>query len=358
MTESDLSKLIKGIKEHKKSIKELYLNDCGLEKDLVEMVIKALYEKNPDQVIRLDLSTNDGIAIDPELVQKMIHSFKRLEVLRMRGYNLLSMDYNFHLESSHLQELDLGGCRMNSDIVDRLCKWIQTPSFQSIEALHLGDCNLNGKNVYHILQSISISGNRAMHLNLERNPIMKEVMHLPTLYSAILQGEGPKSLSLARIEWDDSTLREFIDCLRDNQSICHLDLSDISMRDTHEISEDTVRIMTSLLERNRVITELKLNLVHTKTPCSPFKKTQSKSLICKAIIQALPGLRHNNSLRHIDLSGLGFGDEGALALARVLGTNRMLQSICLDENNVIIVKKKRREGTNICANSLFKLDFY
>lgn len=335
MSESDLSKLINGIKEHKKSIKELYMNDCGLEKDMVEMVIKTLYEKNPDQIIRLDLSTSNGIAIDPELVQKMIHSFKRLEVLRMRGYNLLSMDYNFQLESSHLQELDLGGSKMTSDIVDRLCKWIQTPSFQSIEALHLGDCNLNGKSVYHILQSISLSGNRAMHLNLERNPIMKDVMHLPKLHSAILQGEGPRSLSLARIEWDDSTLREFIDCLRDNQNICHLDLSDISMRDTHEISEDTVRMLTSLFERNRVITELKLNLKHSKVSRSPFEKNHPKSLICKAITQALSGLRHNCTLRHIDISGLGLEDEGALALARVLKTNRILQSISLDENNVI-----------------------
>ncbi|KAI7867604.1 uncharacterized protein EV154DRAFT_531933 [Mucor mucedo] len=337
MAETDLRKLTKGIKEHKKSIKELDLNDCGLEKDLIELVLKTLYEKNPDQIICLDLSSSNGIAIHPDLVQKMIHSFRRLRVLRMRGYNLLGMDYNFQLESSHLQELDLGGSRMNGDIVNRLCQWIQSPSFQSIEALHLGDCNLNGKNVHHILQSISLSRNRDMHLNLERNPIMKEVMHLPTLYSSILQGEGPKSLSLARIEWDDSTLREWIDCLRDNQTISHLDLSDISMRDTDEISEDTVRILTSFFERNRVMTELKLNLQHTIEPLSPFfKKSQFKSVICKAIIQALHGLRHNSCLRHIDLSGLRFGDEGALALARVLNTNRTLQSICLDENHISI----------------------
>ena len=339
MSEGDLSRLMKGIKGHKKSVKELFLNDCGLEKDMVETVIKTLFEKNPEQIIRLDLSTDvkKGLAIDPELVNKMIPKFKRLEVLRMRGYNLVSMHYDFQLESSRLHELDLGGSRMNSDTVARICKWIGSSSFQSVEALHLGDCNLNGKDAYNILTSISQSGNRAMHLNLEGNPIMKEVMYLPKLHSAIVQGEGPRSISFARIEWDDSTLREFIDCLRENMTISHLDLSDISMRDTDEISEDTVRMLTSLFERNNYITELNLGLVHNRLVGSPLSKSQPKSLICGAIIKALNGLRHNCALRYLDLTGLNFEDAGSKALCRVLKTNRTLQTILLDENNASIL---------------------
>ena len=157
---------------------------------MVESVLNALYEKNPDQIISLDLSSKirNGMTIAPALIEKMVMNFKRLEILRMRGHNLLSANYNFMLESSRLRELDLGGSKMDSDITSRLCKWIQTPSFNCIESLHLGDCNLNGKNVYDILVSITQSGNRSMHLNLEQNPIMKEVMHLPKLHSAILQG--------------------------------------------------------------------------------------------------------------------------------------------------------------------------
>lgn len=339
ITEADLSKLIQGIKEHKKSIKELYLNDCGLEKDMVESVLNALYEKNPDQIISLDLSSKirNGMTIAPALIEKMVMNFKRLEILRMRGHNLLSANYNFMLESSRLRELDLGGSKMDSDITSRLCKWIQTPSFNCIESLHLGDCNLNGKNVYDILVSITQSGNRSMHLNLEQNPIMKEVMHLPKLHSAILQGEGPKSISFARIEWDDSTLREFIDCLRDNQTITHLSLSDISMRDTDEISEDTVRMLTSLFERNTYLTELELNFVHNKVARAPLSAFQPRSLICNAIVQALPGLRHNSSLQHLDISNLNIEDAGAFALARVLKTNKNLQSIIIEENNVSLL---------------------
>lgn len=336
MSDTDLNKLIRGIKEHKKSIKELYLNDCGLEKDMVELVLKTLYEKSPEQVLQLDLSTGakGGIDLDPVLVQKMIPAFKRLEILRMRGYNLLSMNYDFQLEDSQLVELDIGGSKLTSEVIARVCSWIQTPSFLSVETLSLSDCNLNGRNVYDILQSITQSGNRDMHLNLECNPIMKDVMHLPKLHSSILQGEGPRSISFARIEWDDSTLREFIDCLRDNQNFTHLDLSDIVMRDTTEISEDTVRMLTSLFERNNCLVELELNLKYCRAPQSPFERSQPKPLISDAIVNSLVGLRHNCTLRQLDISGLNFEDAGALALSRALKTNRTLQSISIDNNNV------------------------
>jgi hypothetical protein len=39
-------------------------------------------------------------------------------------------------------------------------------------------------------------------------------------------------------------------------------------------------------------------------------------------------------LEKIDLTGLGMEDPGALALARVLKTNRGLKNILIDENNV------------------------
>ncbi|KAI9260011.1 hypothetical protein EDC94DRAFT_520646 [Helicostylum pulchrum] len=345
MSETDLNKLIRGIKEHKKSIKELHLNDCGLEKDMVELVLKTLFEKSPEQVLQLDLSTSakegGNIDLDPMLVQKMIPAFKRLEILRMRGHNLLSMNYDFQLENSHLIELDIGGSKLTSEAVARVCSWIQTPSFLSVGALCLSDCNLNGRNVYDILHSITQSGNRDMHLNLERNPIMKDVVHLPKLHSSILQGEGPKSISLACIEWDDSTLREFIDCLRDNQNFTHLNLSDIVMRDTTEISEDTVRMFTSLFERNNCLVELKLNLKHCLAAQSPFERSQRKSLVSDAIVNSLVGLRHNSTLQQLDISGLNFEDAGALALSRVLKTNRTLQSISIDNNNISIEGYKK-----------------
>ncbi|KAI8330037.1 hypothetical protein BD560DRAFT_441526 [Blakeslea trispora] len=338
--ETDLKKLIQGIKEHRKSIKELYLNECGLSKDMIESILSTLFAKTPDQLISLDLSigkTPNPPLLESSLIESLIPNFKRLEYLFMRGFGLLnSVLYRFPLELGHLRELDLSDHPMNSDVVGRACQWILSPSFQTIESLHLGGCNLNGKHVFEILTSISQSGNRTLHLNLENNPIMKEVMHLPKLHSAILQGEGPKSISFARVEWDDCTLHEFIDCLRDNQTIAHLDLSDIVMRDAESISDDTVRMMTSLFERNTSITELEIGMVHHKLPTLSLSSNQHKPMVSDVIIRAMQGLRYNNHLQHLDVSGLNMGDAGALALSRVLKTNRTLQSIIIDENSVCI----------------------
>jgi hypothetical protein len=331
---SDMLKLITGIKEHKKSIKELYLDHCGLTKEMSELVIKTLAEKNPEQVLCLDLSIEKGNeTIGPDYINPLFQVFRRLVVLRLRGHNILDDRYKFSLEESHLKELDLGDSRMDNDMVTRLCKWIKSPSFLSIEALHLGGCNLNGRNVYDILTSISQSSNRIMHLNLENNPIMKEVMHLPKLHSAFSQGEGPTSISFARLEWDDPTLREFIDCLRDNQTVTHLDLSDINIKDTDVVSQDTVKMLSSLFERNTYLKDIKLNFIYLKKPRTSLS-TFSRPIITDAITSALIGLRHNSTLEKIDLTGLGMEDPGALALARVLKTNRGLKSILIDENNV------------------------
>ncbi|ORE06378.1 RNI-like protein [Rhizopus microsporus var. microsporus] len=337
ISEVDFQSLIEGIKKHKKSIKELYLHECGLTKTMIEKVLWTLMEKNPEQVICLDLSTETkNMMIDSELVSKIVSHFRRLEILRMRGHDLIGLKYRFDLENSHLRELDISGSPMNTDTVSRLCRWMQTPAFNGIEALHLSGCGLNGRHVYELLCSVSQSGNRQMHLNLSNNPIMKEVMHLPKLHSAILQGEGPCSISFAGIEWDDSTLREFIDCLRDNQTISHIILSDIKLKDTDEISDDTVRMLTSLFERNTCIKEMELNFKENKATRSHYSQTYTKPLFTGALVQALYGLRHNYTLQYLDISGLGMEDAGAMALARVLRTNRTLQSIIVDDNNITI----------------------
>ncbi|CAO3661523.1 unnamed protein product [Rhizopus stolonifer] len=337
ISEADFISLMDGIQGHRKSIKEFYLPECGLDSGMVERVLGVLFKKNPEQMISLDLSSDKDMTLDPDLVAKIIPTFKRLECFLMRGYNLLNPVYKFALESSRLSLLDLSGSKLNRGTVSRLCQWIQQPSFRKIEALHLTRCGLNGRFVYELLCSISRSGNRQMHLNLAENPIMKEVMYLPKLYSAIVQGEGPSSISFAGTEWDDPNLCEFIDCLRDNQTICRLTLSDIKLRDTKEVSSDTVHMLTSLFERNTTLRELQLNYSSQCKPVrSHFSLSDPKPLLAVALTQALYGLRHNCVLQHLDISGLNMGDAGAMTLSRVLKTNRTLQSIHLDDNSITI----------------------
>jgi hypothetical protein len=251
----------------------------------------------------------------------------------MRGFRLLSNSFTFNLEGSHLKEIDVGNCRLDDTAVARLCRWILSSSFGTIEALHLGKCNLNGAHVYDILTSITRTQNRVMFLNLENNPIMKESMHLPKLFSAIRQGEGPAYISFAKLDWDDSTLCEFFESLRDNNSIKYLDLSDIGLQYSDKVSDNTVKMMTSFFERNTALNELKLNFEQYKPGRVVFTQ-KPRPVIADTITASLRGFRNNTTIEKLDISGLGIEDPGALALAQVLKVNKGLKSISIDENNV------------------------
>ncbi|KAI8884601.1 RNI-like protein [Backusella circina FSU 941] len=346
ISKPDMLKLVDGIKKHKKSMKELYLNDCGLETDMIEMTLETLVEKHPEQMMCLDLSSQtETLVVKKDLISSFIETFKRINVLRLRGFRLLSNSFTFNLEGSHLKEIDLGHCRLDDTAVARLCRWILSSSFGTIEALHLGKCNLNGAHVYDILTSITRTQNRVMFLNVENNPIMKEIMHLPKLFSAIRQSEGPAYLSFAKLDWDDSTLCEFFESLRDNNSIKFLDLSDIGLQYSDKVSNNTVKMMTSFFERNTSVKELKLNFELYKPGKVIFSK-KPRPVIADTITASLRGFCNNTTIEKLDISGLGIEDPGALALAQVLRVNKGLKSISIDENNITI------DGYRKIANSI------
>lgn len=259
-------------------------------------------------------------------IQSLLQRCKRLSVLRLRGYNL-ALDRHL-LDVSRLRELDLGYNRLGTSGVEMLCQWMQTPSFNSVEALHVNGCGLDGRHLQSLLLHITVSGNRQVHLNAGSNPVWREVMYIPKLCNALMQGEGPCSLSLAKTDWEDGTLREFLDCIRDNHTIMVLDLSDIRVTGCDALSDDTVRVLASVFERNTAIRDLKLNITSARSK-------EGCARIGKGIVDALDvGLKHNRVLERLELNGIGMGDVGAAVLANAITTNRVLKSIHLDENKV------------------------
>lgn len=342
ITDNDFNKLVQGVREHKQPIKELRLNECGLEKDMFENMLKALYEKQPDQLAVLDfsisptqMSLTGNTFISHLLTEKMVTQFRGLEELYMRGHNLLDLNYSFMLEASNLRVLDISHCTLSTENIQRLCHWIQSRSFDHIKELHLGSCHLTGKHATDILLSVSSQQvKKPIHLNLENNPLFKDPGYLHQCVAALTHRPGPTSLCLARIKFDDLALRELLEGLSTNQTITHLDLSDVSLTDTEEISLETVRQLTLLFEKNKTLTSLDLHYDHVKAKHLSFSAMQTKSLFGNALIKAFQGLQNNTTLAHLNISGMNIEDTGALALCRVLEKNKGLQSIIIDENNV------------------------
>ncbi|KAI9265256.1 hypothetical protein BDA99DRAFT_571529 [Phascolomyces articulosus] len=185
--------------------------------------------------------------------------------------------------------------------------------------LGLDDCGLHGGHLRDIMQCIHPSGN--VHVSFNGNPVLKDVVHLPKLFPVFMNGtRGPTSMALGRIEWEENSLRELFDCLRDNQTLTRLDLaqSGFVLGTGHSVSNDMVRVLTRLFERNTTLKDLSFR--------------SSAPLLGKAITQALVGLKHNRHLERLDLTGLELGDAGIQAMADVLEHNRTLQELHIDQN--------------------------
>ncbi|CAO3648984.1 unnamed protein product [Cunninghamella blakesleeana] len=367
MKATDLHSLLTGMRSSRKTLLELDVHECQLNQEQIELLLTTILSERPDKLRLLDISSSpkdphphhshyrhqknpqssststhatsgnhDGVnsfeknqhqKLSLDMIKTLLAQCKRLSVLRVRG-NQISLQ-NGLFDTSQLKELDLGYNQLSTSDVNMLCKWMQHPSFNILEALHVNGCGLNGHHLRELLVSITKSGNRRVHLNVGGNPVWREVMYIPKLCNALMQGEGPCSLSLAKTDWEDGTLREFLDCVRDNHTITHLDLSDIRVTGSETLSEDTVRVMANMFERNITLVELKLNdnMTRGKDGCAE---------IASGIVSALESLKHNRTLERLQLAGLGIRDVGALTLAKVVTYNRTLKSISLDENKISI----------------------
>ncbi|KAI9302984.1 hypothetical protein BJ944DRAFT_241858 [Cunninghamella echinulata] len=359
---TDLHSLLTGIRSSRKTLLELDVHECQLNQEQIELLLNTILSERPEKLRLLDISSSpkdphphhshyrhqkqaiNSVNHEPsttsansfeerkhslslDMVKSLLHQCKRLSVLRIRG-NHISLQ-NGLFDTTQLKELDLGYNQLSLNDVNMLCKWMQHPSFNSLEALHVNGCGLNGHHLKELLIAITKSGNRRVHLNVGGNPVWREVMYIPKLCNALMQGEGPSSLSLAKTDWEDSTLREFLDCMRDNHTITHLDLSDIRVTGSDRLSDDTVRVMALMFERNNALVELKLNdnMTRSKDGCAE---------ISSGIVAALDSLKSNRTLERLQMVGLGIGDVGAITLANVVSVNHVLKSLHLDENKITI----------------------
>lgn len=320
LTQTDVDMLIAGIKVNRKAVKELGIADCQLKQQQIDLLFDTFISRSPEHLNTLDISDNQP-HVNPDKLDLLLRRANHLKTLRIRKIDIPIEPATMFV--TRLRHLDVGGTRLTDHYIANLCSYIMTPAFNGLESLSVDDCGLNGSHFQEIFQSISQTRNRNVHLKAGSNPICKESGSLPKFCYSILQSEGPSSLSLARTEWDDPSLREFLECLRTNSVIRHLDLAYIQL--PTNASEDTVRMLAALFERNSTLEELIL--------------TGEETLLCNAgfgkmIVQSFPSLVGNTTLKKLNLTGNLIGDIGAFQLAEVLKKNKTLKSLEIDGNKV------------------------
>ncbi|KAG2218421.1 hypothetical protein INT45_013165 [Circinella minor] len=376
MSTVDIQELINGL-HARKGLKHLDIHDMNLHARQIEQILSTLLTYNPEKLTYLDISYSANMpGVSPGLVETILERCTQLQVLRLKGHRGLQFSQLIFKCQSTLTELDMSLMKHTDNDILQLTQWIQSwtrgseiagrsgsqisndsnkvagnnrhsrfiempmsPASLSLSTasstvsasistikqhvLRLDDCGLHGGHLRDIMQAIYPSGK--VHVSFNGNPVLKDVVYLPKLFPVFTHGiQGPTSLALGRIEWEENSLRELFDCLRDNQTLTYLDLaqSGFVLGTGKQVSHDMVRVLTRLFERNTVLKELTFR---SSTP-----------LLGKAISQALIGLKHNRHLERLDLTGLELGDAGAQALADVLEHNRTLQALQIDQNMTTI----------------------
>ncbi|ORX52012.1 hypothetical protein DM01DRAFT_1337000 [Hesseltinella vesiculosa] len=343
----DLHALLTAIPTLAPTLVTLDVQEADLDFEQLEMLITRLLQQQPVNLRHLDVSmfTNDKTAPPPKDRQWMLSSNLMNTLLQGGPHRLVSIGLRGHrlrlspgcLDLSTFRHVDLGYNHFSHDNVNALCRWIQTPtSFAAVEYLSLHGCHLDGHKLRDVLTAITKSGNNRVHLDAGGNPIWREVAHMPRLIHAFMHNEGPRSLALTSIDWEDAVVREFLDAVRDNQTLQSLDLSDMRLDIGHHhdqdggLSGETTRVLAMVFERNSCLTSLTLSMHSTDL------SAKSAKYIAPGVTAALGGLKLNRTLRHMDLTGLGIGDHGATALGDVLGCETALESLLLDNNRITI----------------------
>ncbi|KAL1917957.1 uncharacterized protein VTP21DRAFT_3791 [Calcarisporiella thermophila] len=321
----DLRKLVEGIRSNRKAIREFSLEGCGLDGREVAMLLAALLEGTPEHLTHLDLGGN---ALERDArewraqLDELLHRATRLRTLNLGGYSAIE---TVPLHLTLLRQLDVSGVRLGDAQIHFLTEYLASDAGQGLERLAVEACHLHGG---HLAQLFHFALPK-MHLSAGRNPLARELAMLPKFSFALLNKTGPESLSLAHTEWDDSTFRELAECLARNVFLKRVDLEGV--RILGGASEDSARVLKLWMRENTVLEELS---VRGCSRAAAKEGDKGQRVLAKLLVSALPTLAENRSLRKLDLTGLGVGDAGAMAMAEALRHNTTLHTLNMDANEI------------------------
>ncbi|KAG2171328.1 hypothetical protein INT43_002950 [Umbelopsis isabellina] len=319
MFEQDVEALVIGMHKNRKALKELAVRHCDLSRIQLERIVECILEALPAHLRYLDLSHNYTYFRE-DLLSSMLKRCNHLNALKMRKCNVLT-DFNA-LTCLRIRDLDIGRIGLTDHQVHTLCNWIESPAFDHIGKLSIDSCGLKSRHLNAIFQAIANTGNPNVELYVGANPLMSEQGSLGSLWNTIAEGRGPVTLSLANTEWEDAVLHELFASLVNNRTIKTLDLSGITM--TTPASDGTIHALSSLFEQNRTLEDINLGGGLNTQGLGPV------------IAGAFAGLTTNTRLRCLRLENLGMGSEGAIALHQALESNRTLQELHVDQNNLSV----------------------
>jgi Ran GTPase-activating protein (RanGAP) involved in mRNA processing and transport len=239
--------------------------------------------------------------------------------------------------ASTLQSLSLGGCKLDSETCKALGSFFSKCSKLANLDLSQTNPDFHSLKRCECLVSLDVSGNKI---------ITKDSKHLDFLHFLKLS-PNIKELNISASNIPPEIIKSTLDEL---PSLQHLDISDNSLGDAGLIS------LISALQDKKLIKHLILNnnfdkksklrpqaiasligLVNDENSSIETLHLANSSKLSSLKEDIMPFifcLMTNKKLKELDICGNQIGNSLALAIGKVLQTNRTLESLIWDDNNI------------------------
>ena len=308
--------------------RSIELNRCCLEDHDLRNILQ-ICEAQANTLESINISGNPGLLEASTLLQslKPIRHLRRLELsdlnLRNAGQSFLTFEV---LSTWRLEQLELSGTSLSVMDLDHLMQYMRTDTPLCLAWLGLNRCKLTGGDIGRLLKAMHKNGrNHNLHLEVSGNHLEASGEHRE-LVEAIERSETPAYLVLENYEYKDiREYRRIIEAFAKNTTVKYLQMSGMAPRHIARDDKTTFELLRTMMAKNTAMENLALD--------GEVGHVDATNLGVKLGF-AIDGLADNHTLTCLSVEFQSLGFAGAGALAEMIGENRVLRVLHIDNNDI------------------------
>lgn len=286
---------------------------CGLADRSFQSIIQALSHQGATLEC-LNFSGNFA-RLEPLALREYLDEFAYIRIANFSNiYRTSGHEPLFELSTLmrwKLQDLDLSRSPINAETLQALTDYLRDPQSENLKDLRLIHCGLTGGNIDDVLQAMSRSMPRELHLDISDNHL--EEGH-ERLIKPIANSLTPTTMTMQLLEYkDEKNFRQLVRAWASNTSSSYLDLSKVSLPSA--ASSQTITALEHMLADNKSLQHLNIAGEEAHLEVANYGV---------GLNRALTGLKRNKSLRVLHVEHQNLGMQGANTLASILEENSTL----------------------------------
>ncbi|KAL8641368.1 MAG: hypothetical protein Q9228_001820 [Teloschistes exilis] len=316
LSDDDIDYLYSAAIEKSCHFRAIEVGSCGLSDRSVQVILQCLTEQSAT-LEAINLSGNYA-RLEPRALKEYLHDFPYIRdlnlsyIYRTSGREpLLELDTLLRWK---LFRLNLSRASLNTETVAALGAYLRDPRSSTLRHLRLDQCGLTGGVVAGLLEDMTFSTPRALHLYISENYLEKEHERL---CKAISESRTPMSITVTMLVYEEErNFRLFVQAWTNNKSTSYLNISKVSL--PAEAGADTVSAMRRMFAENQTLEYLDITGEESHLEVSHFGPGLNKALM---------GLKQNKKLMLLCVENQNLGMPGANTLASILEENSTLREL-------------------------------